>query len=306
VRGPPRARAYRAGRPLSAHHAFGIAVDLDGIADPGLPSGHGSGALPPTAVLVGTVGSWPNAPVTRELYDGDALVFSVAHVAGSGYLLTMPGYGRFLVAEDGSALLCEPESRDDWPEALTIHGLPLAATLRGFEPFHAAGVVRGGAALMITGPVTAGKSSLAAALVAGGADLLGDDVVAVDHELRAHPGPRRLSLREPEDGGDRLRPVRGRDGRARYEAPPARGPCPLRAVYVLDRGDGPAIAPLPASGLTLLAATYNLSVREPERLQRQLELAHAIAAAVPLYRLTVTPDRPARDLAAVVAEHFAP
>jgi hypothetical protein len=217
----------------------------------------------------------------------------------------MPGYGRFVVAEDGSAVLCEPEGREDWPEALTIHGLPLAATLRGFEPFHAAGAVIGGEALMITGPVTAGKSSLVAALVAAGADLLGDDVVAVDRELHAHPGPRRLSLREPERAGGRLRLIGRRDGRARYEAPPAGGPCPLRAVYVLGRGDGPAIVPLPSSGLTLLAATYNLSVREPDRLRRQLELAHAIAAAVPLYRLTVTPDRPAVDLAAAVAGHFA-
>ena len=259
-------------------------------------------------MTVGGVGAWPDAPLTRELRDGDALVFSVAHAAGTGYLLAMPGYGRFLVADHGAAVHCEPERRDDWTDALAIHGLPLAATLRGFEPFHAAAVVLGDAALMITGPVTAGKSSLAAALVAGGADLLGDDVVAVDRELRAHPGPRRLSLRDPERAGGRLRLVGHRDGSARYEAPPADRPCPLRAVYVLARGRGgePPIERLPASGLTLLAATYNLSVREPERLRRQFELAHALAAAVPLFRLTVTPDRTASDLAADVADHFAP
>jgi hypothetical protein len=301
VRGPPRARADRAGRPLTAHHAFGIAVDLDGVEDPGLPEGHGSGALPPTAVSVGAVEPWPDAPLTRELRDGDALVFSVAHAPGSGYLLTMPGFGRFQIAEDGGAVVCDPGPRGDWPDGLTIHGLPLAATLRGFEPFHAAGAVIGDAAVMITGPVTAGKSSLVAALVSRGADLLGDDVVAVDDELRAHPGPRRLSLRAPERGGDRLRLVGERDGRARYEAPAAPQPCPLRAVYVLARGEGPAITPLPASGLTLLAATYNLSVRTPERLQRQLDLAHAIAAAVPVYRLTVAPDRSAADLAEQLA-----
>jgi hypothetical protein len=203
---------------------------------------------------------------------------------------------------------CEPEAADGWADALAIHGLPLACTLRGLEPFHAAAVAVDGAALMITGPVTAGKSSLAAALVAAGADLLSDDVVAVDGDLRAHPGPQRLTLREPEDAavpeGGRLRPAGRRNGRARFEAPPASGPAPLRAVYVLGRGADAPIAPLPASGLTLLAATYNLSVREPERLQRQLDLAHETAARVPQFRLTVTPGHDARRLAATVAGHF--
>jgi hypothetical protein len=306
VRRPPGTRPDRAALSSRPHHAYGIALDLlDGIGGDGLAAGHGGALLPPTAVALGDVPALPDAAVTRELRDGDRLLFSVAHAAGTGHLLTMPGYGRFLVDERGLTVRCAPDGGDGWTDALAIHALPLACTLRGLEPFHASGAALGDAALMIAGRVTAGKSSLAAALVEGGADLLADDVVAVDEALRAHPGPRRISLRDPPASSRRLRPAGRRDGRARFDAPLAGGPRRLRAIYVLARGAGePPIGALPASGVELLAATYNLSVRDPARLRRQLALSHAIAARIPLFRLAVTPGRDAASLAGLVREHF--
>jgi hypothetical protein len=298
---------------LTRHHAFGLAVDLhDGIECGALAGGHGTGRLPPVRVSLGRIDRWPagRARTTRELRAGDRLVFSVAHAAGAGYLLTMPELGRFLIDERGEAIVCEPAADPEWTEALLVQALPVACTLRGLEPFHASGVALARGALIICGQVTAGKSSLAAQLVAGGATLLSDDVVALDAPggvVRAHPGARWLHLRPPEDGrvaGDRLRAIGRRAGRRRYEAPLAREPVPLRAAYLLEPGDGEPVAPHQGSGVALLAATYNLSVREPDRLRRQLELVHVIAGTVPAFRLRISPQRDARALAGSVRRHF--
>jgi hypothetical protein len=301
-------------------HAFGLAIDLlDGIACDDLAPGHGSARLPPTQVRLAADGqiddSWRDdaALTTRELRAGGELIFSVAWLAGVGYLLTMPQFGRFLVAEDGITVACEPTAAV-WTAALRVQALPLAATLRGLEPFHASGVALDGRALMVCGPVLGGKSSLAAHLVDTGATLLSDDVVAVDvadDRSRAHPGGRWLQLRPPEDervtaaGSGRLRRAGAEDGRMRFAAPLAEGPVELGAIYLLEPGDdAPAVSPAAGSGLALLSATYNLSVREPARLRRQLELAHRLADEVGVYRLTVSRAADARHHALLVREHF--
>jgi hypothetical protein len=302
-------------------HAFGLAIDLlDGIACEGLAQGHCSGYLPPTVVRLAPSGhiedNWPadRSRTTRQLRVAGDLIFSVAHAPGVGYLLTMPAFGRFLVDEDGMSILCRPTVAE-WSTALLVQGLPLACTLRGLEPFHASGVALGGRALMVSAPVLGGKSSLAAHLVNSGATLLSDDVVALDVSkgvVRAHPGARWLHLRPPEDAriaashGGRLRPVGSDEGRRRYEAPLAADPQPLSAVYLLERGraDAPAIVPARSSGLALIAATYNLSVREPSRLQRQLDLAHRMTGELDVFRVVASPAADARDHARLLREHF--
>jgi hypothetical protein len=307
----------------TSHNAFGLAIDaVDGINCSGLASGHGVGRRPPTVIELAAPGQlervWPSerAQTTRELRAGGALIFSVAHVAGLGYLLTMPAYGRFLVGEDGGRIRCDPAAVGSWTTGLLVQALPLACTLRGFEPFHASGVVLERGALMISGPVTAGKSTLAAALVQSGATLLSDDVVALevcDETIVAHPGGRWLHLRgsrhehavAPRGGG--LQPAGWEDGRRRYLAPLAAGPEPLRAVYLLERGDAgdkASVRPAGGSGLALLAATYNLSVREPRRLRRQLELAHRLASTVPVFSLAEAHGEDAGRLVALVRRHF--
>jgi hypothetical protein len=294
----------------------------DGIAVDGLAPGDASGRLPPTSVRLASPGligrSWPDdeATTTRELRADGVLVFSVAHAAGVGYLLRLPCHGRFLVDASGTDVLCEPSpDHEHWSDGLAIQALPLACTLRGLEPFHASGVSIQDQALMITGPVTSGKSSLAAWLVRGGATLLSDDVVAVDlidGVVRAHPGGRWLRLRSPEaemlsaGRGRWPRPAESRRGRSRFEAPVSDGARPLRAIYLIapTSEEHEPIAQLPASGVALLAATYNLSVREPKRLQRQLQLLHQLASRVPLFRLTVSPVSKAAQLAEDIRVHF--
>jgi hypothetical protein len=53
---------------------------------------------------------------------------------------------------------------------------------------------------------------------------------------------------------------------------------------------------------TLLGATFNLSVRTPERLQRQLDLCARLAAEVPVLSLQIPPGVDAAAVADGVRE----
>ena len=189
--------------------------------------------------------------------------------------------------------------------------LPLAATLRGLEVFHAAGVVLDGRAQMLCGAAGAGKTSLAAHLVLGGADLLSDDVVALDDRLMAHPGTAVLRLREAEAGRVTSAPTSrlgARDeaaGRMRIAATAAVEARPLSALHLLERtADGAGIEPLEhPSPIELLGSTFNLSVQTPTRLIRQLDLCARIAREVPIFRVRVRPDQDAAELASELAAH---
>ncbi len=262
----------------------------------------------------------------------------------AGYLLWNRDHGRVLISGDGRELLCEPDAANaQWATIVAAQALPLAATLRGLEVLHASGVVVGGRAALITGPAGAGKSSLAAALVRAGGLLLSDDAVALQlrsgaqphqgaqaqpheraqpHEggappregaLIAHAGSLALQLRAPED--ERLSaseraalgaPAGAAEDKQRYVSLAAPPPAPLGGLFMLERSAAqPALERVEAvSPFALLASTFNLSVRTPERLQRQLDVVAAIAQAGLVYRLRVQPGIDATALAARVREHL--
>jgi hypothetical protein len=315
------------GRVLSA---FGLQLDLGpGIEVPGL-----SGAGPAAAGGAGEASTrvrldpgelerrW--APLSggarrmRELGDGETTVLTVDLAEPAGYLLEAAGVGRVLVSLDGTELLCDPDpSRADWGFLLAAQALPLAATLRGYEVLHAAGVVLAGEAVLFAGPPGAGKSSLAAALLRRGGELLSDDAVALEWQegpVVAHPGAGALYLRAAEqdrlDAGERgkLGPSSPSLSRHRYEPPERSAAAPFGALFLLERArEGAAIERIEGGDpFALLAATFNLSVRTPERLTRQLDAAGALAATERVYRLRILPGTDATALAGAVEEHLAP
>jgi hypothetical protein len=55
----------------------------------------------------------------------------------------------------------------------------------------------------------------------------------------------------------------------------------------------------------LIGSTFNLSVRTPARLRRQLDVVSAITSAGLVYRLHVQPDVDATRLASTVQAQFA-
>jgi serine kinase of HPr protein (carbohydrate metabolism regulator) len=182
---------------------------------------------------------------------------------------------------------------------------------------HAAGVVVDGRAVLLMGSAGAGKSSLAAALLRAGGRLLSDDAVALqlrEGRLIAHAGSLALQLRAAED--ERLspaqraalgRPVGSVEGKRRYASGEAPAPAPLGCVFLLERSARePAVVRLGAvDPFELIASTFNLSVRTPARLRRQLDVVCAICSTSMTHRLRVQPGVDATRLAAIVGEYLA-
>ncbi len=297
---PPEASAW----------AFGLELALaDGISVPGLDGPRvDTGAFATVRLDVGDEldARWECAAPERTRQHGDDHdpLLTVDWDVDGGYLVSAPTYGRFLVDSEGTDVLCAPESAEaDWHAMLVGQVLPLAATLRGFEVFHASGVVLDGRALLFSSQSRGGKSSLAVRLALRGARLLSDDAVCVDQSLVAYPGSLIVHVRPAEH---ELMTHAERTGleslsspeRARFLAP-AGEPAPIGGFYLLERAtDGPWLERLDAvSPLDLLGATFNLSVIEAGRLQRQLDLCARIGAEVPAYRVRIGPGLGASELA---------
>lgn len=306
--------------------AFGLALEIEpAIAVPGIAwaSEPGERAGQATRVRVDPEElerRWAplidSARRMRDLAAGGRTLLTVDFAEPAGYLLTATGVARVLISPDGSELLCDPDpGQPDWTFILSAQALPLAATLRGFEVFHASGVVIDGDAVLFAGEPGAGKSSLAAALVRDGAGLLGDDAIALresEGDLFAHPGASSLYLRAAER--DRLSSEERAGlgtatpfaGRERYSTP-ANAPAPLAALFLLERAErGPALEPVdPVDPFELLAATFNLSVRTPARLTRQLDLVGALAEGELVHRLRIRPGDDATSSAKAVRAYIA-
>ena len=291
-----------------------------------LDTGAAAAAVAEPPTLVRTVAAaeiasrWATARPerVRELRARDGRVgLTVDADPALGYLMRTPLDGRFLVSSDGLEVLCAPLARAArlWTTLLVGQLLPLAATLRGLEVFHASAVELDGGALLFSGPAGAGKTSLALRLVLGGARLIADDAVAVNAQgggLRAHPAAAALGVRRGEEQRldpqerERLGDPRRARGKIRYGVSPVPGPVPVEALFVLNRtwsGAEVTVRPLdPVDPFMLLGTTFNLSVRSPERLRRQLEVCARLAREVPVMALDVPP---AVDAGALAGRVFA-
>lgn len=246
---------------------------------------------------------WPPTGASRvaeEHFPGDLEPARTIDVhPHAGYRLYARHFGQAVVSADGASVACAPPEEATWRWQRFLMGriLPLAAVARGIECFHASAVTVGDRALAFTGPSGAGKTSLAAIMAMGGAGYLTDDVLALeprDGEVIAHPGSAVASLRPTEEvlldtEGPRLGHVLGRDDKT-YVAVDRPSPArPLAALYFLtaERRAHP-IAPLvPADPRLLLASTFILTIRTRERLANQLHVCAALAAAVPMFTLSV-------------------
>ena len=168
---------------------------------------------------------------------------------------------------------------------------------------HGALVARGGRGILLAGRGEAGKSTLACALWARGAALLGDDLVIVDPSTaEARSAPRRVSLRAPSRVvlGDALyeRTAHGPSsvdfGESRLFHPdeiepyPRSATVPLAAIVFLARRDGAAepacLAPIPPA-LALLALVPYTNRRSLEALGEAIRTLTPLATRVPAFDL---------------------
>jgi hypothetical protein len=182
--------------------------------------------------------------------------------------------------------------------------LSFALLKQGVEPLHATTVVIDGQGIGFLGDSGYGKSSLAAWFVRAGCRLLTDDLqVMAQHrgQLLAYPGPPRLKL---------FRRVAETILRARHgvalDSPFApklvitlssrqscNHPVPLRALYVLG---APSRAPGTRVILTKLSSrrafvelvrnTFNTTIADRARMERQLAWCAQVASSVPVMRVS--------------------
>jgi hypothetical protein len=121
-------------------------------------------------------------------------------VAGTRFLLHIPGVARFML-EDGSSIIFAPDSEDsldDVPVFVIGSAFGVLLHQRGQIVLHASAVRVNDKAVLFCGAAGAGKSTLAAALAQRGYALVNDDVctLAIEPGLapRVHPDGRQLKL----------------------------------------------------------------------------------------------------------------
>lgn len=234
-----------------------------------------------------------------------------------GYVMFAEGWGSFDVALDGSRVRCAPApGLERWlfDRFLTGQVLPLAAVLQGLEALHASAVVIDGHhTVALAGACRAGKTTIAAHLAAAGAGLLTDDVLtleAQEGELVCHPGVGAANVRDPdlraaaEVGAPPFHRVVGEAfGSLRVLIEREESSVRLGSIYFLDHGGAELRFEGTDDPYLLIGHTFNVMIRTPERLERQLDICSHLAASAELFRVSVPDAMGAEELAARLAGH---
>lgn len=259
--------------------AFGLALESD-FELVGMDAAGGSAGRA-VRVRLGdpdAVADGPDERISEAPGPGGRPLATIDAVGGRGFLARAARFGSAWIDAAGREVVWSPAHDDPLRAQRFLGGqvLPFAAVLQGLEAFHASAVVLDGRALAIVAASGVGKTTAALALVERGLPFLDDDVLVLDEGLLAHPGPALANV------GEERVPVR------RHEQP-----VPLGALVFLERteGDPPVVERLdPVDPKLLLAATFNLALRTPERLARQLETCGRIAESVSVLRVRA-PER---------------
>jgi hypothetical protein len=312
---------------VSHHHeAYGISIrsdrPLDGLrsAAPGAPDlqvdfdEHGvPGADAGAAQTTSTTGFGS----MRACDGGGRLLRYASHGGARVWDMRVGAGGRSI-----SVRWSGPVDLGDVAAYVEATGLPLALSLRGVPLLHGCAVDLGDAAFVVLGAGGAGKSTIAAAAVAGGRALLTDDIAAVDDALRVHPAGIRLRMNEDTAsalgwdpaGLPRMFRTPGLPGKRYARLSAGEGslcPVPRRvaAVFVLgERAAVPAIERLPpaASLPGILTNTFLDSARDGRMRAGLLPFWARLVREVPVHAVRAPDDLRAvpafvDELAAVAA-----
>ena len=110
----------------------------------------------------------------------------------------------------------------------------------------------------------------------------------------------------PRSSRRKLGTLLGQDEKAYVELPREDRPLPLRAIYHLvpaDRSGVGAITPTTSDARRLLASTFVLSVRTPQRLRNQLEVCADLARTASSFEAAVNADAGSAELAEAIMDH---
>jgi hypothetical protein len=242
----------------------------------------------------------PSEQIFAPTYPDGRRRFSIDRAADH-YRLRFDGFGRYLVGDDGTVVLCERTgtARDRQERFIFAQALPLAAALQGFELLHASAVCGRAGVAAFAGPSGAGKTSLASRLVVRGAGFVTDDVLALEpaaEQPLAHPGPGFMAVPNRDRaligaGSGRLgRPV-GISDKVHASPRPLEQPLPLRALFHLVAGSSFELAPVRKADVVrrVLASAFAPYLMTAERLRRHLEIARLLSSDVRHFELLVPP-----------------
>ena len=233
------------------------------------------------------------------------------------YRIWAPRHGEYIVSADGRLVSAQIPDNGGWwwTRLLFAQVLPLAASLQGLECLHAGCVALGGRAFALAAPSGTGKSSTLLHLVAGGALLVSDDVVATevhDGAVTVYPGPRIVGVdpaelaRVPADRRPVTATAAPDDPKTHVDLPAAHEALPLAAVYFLRRD--PAASALVLSSSTdarpLLGSRFLSYLDGADQLARHLDTAAAIAGNVPMIDVAIPEGSSAVDVAAALGAHM--
>jgi hypothetical protein len=224
---------------------------------------------------------------------------------GSSYV-RMPGVGEISVSPDGRFLACRryaESTSESFNVYLVTQALSFALVKCGLEPLHATAVAIDGKAALFLGDCGLGKSTLAAAFLQTGYRLLSDDLLVLHRPqaaLLAYPGSPRIKLfprmaREflgKAVAGVPMNPYTHKMIVPLKEEQICADALPVGAVYALAPTSEVRSAEVSVSAmskreafLTLLASTFNRTILDSTRLQRQFEATRALANTLPVKRL---------------------
>jgi len=300
--------------------AFGVGFHAD-FDMPGLASTSVEGA--PRRCKIQCAGrhegeAWAEAGgecVFEERFD--EVVFTLTARADGTFRAYSSVHGDFLVSADGAEIRCLVDDDEPWKWRRFLIGqvLPLAALLGGLETIHASAVATDRGALVVAGRSHVGKTSIAVHLVAGGAVLLADDVVALERagdDALAHPALGLVGIRHAECaamGPRRLAElgsvVAANDKEQLIAVARVGAAQPVRSVYLPEHtgSEGPVTFVPCDDPRFLLSSTYNNVLRRPDRLVTMLDTYASISCSAGVHRVLVPSRVGARELAAAIADH---
>lgn len=304
------------------YHAYGLCLASD-TALPELSAGCDHAAPDVTLRLMAPARRLraPRWVFRSQAPDGSSWL-RCARIA-QGYLLRFAGLADFFLAADGSSVACHASSfsRDD--PALRHLALdqvmPLSWKLRGGEALHASAVAIDGRVCAFFGPTGAGKSTLAASLVAAGYPLVCDDCLALLPPRDGAPlevQPAYAALRLWPDALPLMAEIPGELTRVASYADKQRwsanradnfaaGVLPLHRLYRLERSPGEGASGLEtistrAAFMELVDATFRVDLSDRALFKREFATLETIARRIPMRRLSFANDLWARQARAAI------
>jgi hypothetical protein len=192
-------------------------------------------------------------PLSPESQEKPQMRFEVRE---TGLYVEIPRVARFLVSGGASIRIDPHAAATEEIIRIFLLGVVMGVLLhqRGYYTFHASAAVVGGGAVAFMGSRGYGKSTLTAAFQASGHEILTDDILAIrsmDGQLWVQPAFPRLKLmpdsslylgEEPVVQGELHPALRKHSLYVHDSMAPA--PCPLRRIYLLDKGEKIAIEPI--------------------------------------------------------------